>query len=101
VDILTFSDLAVTLPLGMLSDRGFRRTVLILNFMGFIAMYAWLFGVGYFETIISRRFMLLAPFLTIIGGGECVFMSNIAAVIADIASGDIERYIIFCTAKKS
>jgi hypothetical protein len=68
--------------------------VLILNFIGFIAMYAWLFGIGYISSGLSPKLMLLGPVLSIVGGGECVSISTIAALVTDIASSDIERLVV-------
>ena len=76
-----------------MSDRGYRRTVAALNFIGLAGMYGWLFGLGYFTSTVSPRLMLLGPLFSIIGGGECVFMSTISALVADIAVDPINRFV--------
>ena len=85
-------DLAVAIPFGMLSDRGYRRLVAALNFISLASMYAWLFGLGYFSTIVSPKLMLLGPLFSIIGGGECVFMSTISALVSDVSRDPVDRY---------
>lgn len=59
-------------------------------------MYSWILAVGYFGDIFPAGLMLLGPILSLIGGGECVFMSTISAIITDVAPNEIERYV-FCT----
>ncbi|KIW05834.1 hypothetical protein, variant [Verruconis gallopava] len=90
-----FIDLVVVLPYGIISDRGHRKLVLILNFFGFIAMYSWLFGMGSFATSVSPTWMLVGPVFSLFGGGECVFMSTISALVTDFANSDIERTNMF------
>jgi hypothetical protein len=55
------------------------------------SMYAWIFGLGYFTSDLNSKFMLLGPILSIVGGGECVFMSTVSALVTDVATTPIER----------
>jgi len=59
--------------------------------MGLASMYGWLFGISYFSTSINAKLMLLGPLFSIIGGGECVFMSTISALVADITKTSTDR----------
>ena len=75
----------------MLSDRGYRRLVTALNFVGLASMYAWLFGIGFFGQNLNPKLMLLGPIFSIVGGGECVFMSSISSMVTDIVQDSVGR----------
>jgi MFS family permease len=75
----------VALPLAYVSDRKGRSLVLLLNIVGLAMMWIAIIFVGWFGDLLPVEAMALAPLLTLIGGGDCVFMSTAASVISDIA----------------
>ena len=85
------SDLVVTIPFAALADRGHRRLVLCLNVGGLALMYAWLLVVGSAGDAVSTNTMLIAPFLSLLGGGDCVINTTIAAFITELAVDDVDR----------
>jgi hypothetical protein len=48
---------------------------------------------GYFYRIFPIEAILAAPLFAIFGGGDCVFLSAVLAVIADLAADDIQRSV--------
>ena len=77
--------------MGSISDGGKRRVVLACNVVGLAAMYLWIVLVGYLSDTFPVRAMLFGPLFSLLGGGECVFLSNISAVVTEIAADDIQR----------
>jgi hypothetical protein len=65
--------------------------VLACNVVGLAAMYLWIVLVGYLSDTFPVRAMLLGPLFSLLGGGDCVFLSNISAIIAEIAVDDLQR----------
>jgi hypothetical protein len=82
-------DIVVTVPLGVVSDFGYRRLVFCLNLSGLSLVYLWIVLVGYLRLPIQA--MLIGPFFSLAGGGECVLMSSIAAVVTEISSDESRR----------
>jgi hypothetical protein len=85
-------DLVVTIPLSALSDRGRRRFVLGLNVSGLALMYFWIVLVGYFGNVFPVGAMLFGPIFTLLGGGDCAFMSTIYGLVTQSASEETQRY---------
>jgi hypothetical protein len=85
-------DLVVTIPLSALSDKGRQRLVLGLNVGGLALMYIWIVLVGYYGNIFPVRGMLLGPIFTLLGGGDCAFMSTIYGLVTKSASEETQRY---------
>jgi MFS family permease len=83
------ADIVVTIPLGVVSDFGHRRLVLCLNLCGLSLVYLWIVLVGYLRFPIQA--MLVGPFFSLVGGGECVLMSSVAAVITEISPDESIR----------
>ncbi|KAI0104637.1 major facilitator superfamily domain-containing protein [Nemania sp. FL0031] len=79
---ITICDLVVTVPYGAISDRLGRRLVLCLNVLASAVLFAWIVLVGKIHTIPVEA-MIAAPFLALFGGGECVFVSTVFALLAD------------------
>jgi MFS family permease len=86
-------DILVTIPFGIASDRGQRRLVLCLNICGLSAFYTWIVCVGYLRDIPVIT-MLFGPLFSLIGGGDCVFMSTVAAVVTKIAPEEGRRFVL-------
>lgn len=74
----------MTLPFAFISDRYGRTIVLTLNTTGLVLMWISIVGVGWFKDLFPVELIALAPLFTILGG-ECVFMSTVSSVIADLA----------------
>jgi hypothetical protein len=83
--------LFVTIPFAAIADRGHRRAVLCLNVGGLTLMYAWLLFVGLIGDALPTRAMLFAPFLSLLGGGDCVINTTVAAFITELAIDDVDR----------
>jgi MFS family permease len=90
--VLTYIDILVTIPLGVASDRGHRRLILCLNVCGLSAFYVWVVAVGYMRHV-PITVMLFGPLFSLIGGGDCVFMSTVAAVVTQIAPDESQRFV--------
>jgi hypothetical protein len=54
-------------------------------------MYAWLLFVGLIGDALPTRAMLFAPFLSLLGGGDCVINTTVAAFITELAIDDVDR----------
>jgi hypothetical protein len=57
-------------------------------------MYLWLVIVGSADKILPVAAMLAAPLFSLLGGGDCVFLSTVAAVITEMAEDATQRYIL-------
>lgn len=80
----------VTIPLSALSDKGRQRLVLGLNVGGLALMYAWIVLVGYLN-IFPMGTMLIGPIFTLLGGGNCAFMSTVYGLVTQAASVETQR----------
>lgn len=89
------SDLLVTFPLAYISDKYGRRVVFVLNTTGLTLMWAAIAFVGFFKDLLPVEAMLVGPVLTILGGGDCVFMSTVTATMTDIAPDETVRSNLF------
>lgn len=92
---LTGADLIITFPLAYFSDHHGRRVVLLLNTAGLALMWSAILLVGLLNGDISITFMAFAPIFTLLGGGDCVFISTVAAAITDIAPDERTRATLF------
>jgi hypothetical protein len=63
------------------------------NFAGLALMYSWLLVVGSATDALPIKAMLLGPFFTLLGGGECVLATSVAAYITELSTDDVSRYI--------
>src|SRR5208337_1753642 len=88
---LMLTDLLVTVPYGAISDHGHRRVILCLNVGGLALMYLWLVIVGSAGEAFPVAAMVAAPLFSLLGGGDCVFMSTVAAVITEMAEDATQR----------
>jgi len=93
MELMKVSDILVTIPLGMASDYGYRRLVLCLNVGGLSAMFLWIVLVGYLGDVFATKAMLFGPLFSLLGGGECVLVSTMAAVVTEIAPDEARRYV--------
>jgi MFS family permease len=84
-------DILVTIPLGIVSDRGHRRLVLCLNVCGLSAVYLWIVLIGYLRDVFPIKAMLIGPLFSLLGGADCVFMSTVAAIVTEIAPAETRR----------
>ncbi|KAK0664132.1 hypothetical protein DIS24_g593 [Lasiodiplodia hormozganensis] len=82
-------DLAVTMPLGWVGDRFGRKVVLALNAVGFGCLVVWVVLVGHLDIPVEA--MLAGPFLTLLGGHDCVLTSTIFAMVTDLTDDLIQR----------
>lgn len=90
---LSIVDVLVTIPLGILSDSGYRRLVLCLNLCGLSMMYLWILMIGYYGEAFPLRTMLMGPLFSLLGGADCVFLSTVAAVVTEIAPDEAQRFV--------
>jgi len=88
---LTEIDILVTIPLGIVSDRGHRRLVLCINVCGLSAVYLRIVLVGYLRTVFPVKAMIICPLFSLLGGADCVFMSTVAAIVTEIAPEESRR----------
>lgn len=100
----------MTIPLGKLSDNHGRRLVFYLNTSGNILMVLFTMIIGgvfsdsnmdqstvltssaSFPQVLPIETILVAPALTIVGGGDCVYIATSLAAINDITSHETSRY---------
>ena len=54
-------------------------------------MYIWIVLVGYFGNIFPVGGMLLGPIFTLLGGGDCAFMSTVYGLVTKSASEETQR----------
>ncbi|QDS69375.1 hypothetical protein FKW77_004409 [Venturia effusa] len=87
-------DLVVTIPLSAVSDKGKQRTVLALNVGGLALMYTWIVLVGHLD-ILPMGAMLVGPLFTLLGGGNCAFMSAVYGLVTQAASVETQRSAYF------
>ncbi|TID27029.1 MFS general substrate transporter [Venturia nashicola] len=87
-------DLIVTIPLSALSDKSRQRLVLGLNVAGLSLMYMFIVLVGYFG-ILPVGAMLIGPVFTLLGGGNCAFMSTVYGLVTQAASVETQRSSYF------
>jgi MFS family permease len=87
-------DFVVTLPLAFLAKTIGLRSILIFNLVSLFLMWSAIVSVGLFKTL-PVEYMAIAPLITIIGGGDCVFSSTIAAAIAHITPNTQIRTNLF------
>jgi len=81
----------MTLPFSYVSDRYDRRLVLSLNSLGIALMYSWMVFTARLPGVIPITTMLVGPFFTLLGGGDCVLLSTVAAVVTEISSDQLQR----------
>ncbi|KAE9979927.1 hypothetical protein BLS_009348 [Venturia inaequalis] len=87
-------DLIVTIPLSALSDKGRQRLVLGLNVSGLALMYMFIVLVGYLD-ILPVAAMLIGPMFTLLGGGNCAFMSTTYGLVTQAATLETQRSSYF------
>lgn len=90
---LSIADVLVTIPLGILSDSGYRRLVLCLNLCGLSMMYLWILVIGYYGEAFPIKAILMGPLFSLLGGADCVFLSTVAAVVTEIAPDEAQRFV--------
>ncbi|KAF2094187.1 MFS general substrate transporter [Rhizodiscina lignyota] len=88
-------DILVTLPLALLSDRRGRRPVLLLSTISMFLMWTAIALVGFFRDVFPVSVMLAATLFTLIGGGDCVFISTATATATDLAADEVTRATLF------
>lgn len=91
--MLTPVDMLVTLPLAHVSDKYGRRLVFTLNIMGLLLMGLVFLVVGFFHLKIELA--IIAPLFSLIGGGDCVFLSVLATTMTDITADPVVRASLF------
>lgn len=75
----------MAIPFGNLADRGRRPVLLLLIpsatiYLGYTTIVLW------FSNIVPLRFIWLASFAFVVGGGPAVMSAVIFTVVADVAT---------------
>ena len=82
----------MTIPLGFLSEKYGRRLLLLLNLLPRVVMLAWTVVVGYFDWVLPTKAILIAPFLSVLGG-DCFFNAVTYALAARSTDDPVLRYV--------
>ncbi|KAL8352630.1 hypothetical protein RB601_002787 [Gaeumannomyces tritici] len=83
-------DMMMTIPMGFLAEKYGRRAILLLNLIPRMAMLAWAVTVNYFDDWLPAWAIVLAPFLSVLGG-DCVLNSILYALASNITDEPVDR----------
>ncbi|KAK7422561.1 hypothetical protein QQX98_001584 [Neonectria punicea] len=87
-------DFVMTIPLSFLAEKWGRRTVLRLNLISRVFMLSWAITVGYFDSLLPTKAIIVGPTLSVLGG-DCVFNSITYALASDLTDDHVLRAIYF------
>ena len=74
--------------MGIMADRLGARLAILLNISAFAVYMSWTAAVGKFWTIFPINALLVAPLLSLYGGGGCVARMAGLAMVTEIAQTD-------------
>ncbi|KAL8382278.1 hypothetical protein RB595_006190 [Gaeumannomyces hyphopodioides] len=83
-------DMMMTIPMGFLAEKYGQRAILLLNLIPRMAMLGWAVAVNHFDDWLPAWAIVLAPFLSILGG-DCVLNSILYALASNITDEPVDR----------
>lgn len=62
-----------------------------MNMISVTMLYSWLVLVGRLPDVFPVGAMIAGPFFSLLGGGDCVGLATVAAIISDISQDQAQR----------